>query len=87
MLFGHDRSVGRVLADALDTVERRSLLLVTLGCRDDLTVGRLEAEAEFACLVGIQLVFRMLFDLDVLDRLIFDLSKRVVLDACNACLT
>ena len=77
-------SLGSVFADAGDTVHCACLSLVALGGSDNLTVFRFQTEAEFACLVGINLIFRVLENLKILNGLVFNRRKRVDLYTFDA---
>ena len=76
--------VGSVFADAGNAVERARLSLVALGGSDYLTIFRFQTEAEFACLVGINFIFRVLENLKILNGLILNRRKRVDLYTFDA---
>ena len=85
-LFLHDldRRVRRILLDALDAVQAADLRGIALAHRDDLPVLRLQAEAELARLVLIDLKLRMGGLHEALYRLILHRGDgRVDLDAVD----
>ena len=70
----YDFCVNSILFDGLDAVLAASHSLIALAGGDDLAIGCLQAEAEFASLILVNLEFRMLSYLVTLNGLILDSS-------------
>lgn len=81
----HDLGAGGVLLHGSDSCERGLLRLVGFADGDDLSVGRLQAEAGLAGLVCVNLELRVPELFRILDRLVLDARDgRVLLNARDA---